>query len=755
MWWSLVERSKRRFGYPLHEDPREGADEADEFQGDTGRLRRLRSVDGSWEGSVKRVRTRTLNRATRGGGERGRRFNILFPSARPPVRVERGGASSVPCINLLRGWESRTLSKNKGPRLPYVPGLDGLRALAVIAVLLYHAGMSWIPGGFLGVEVFFVISGYLITSLLLAEYRERGRIDLKAFWLGRARRLLPALYLVLIVTLVFTVLFLPEEVAGLRSDVLAAFGYVTNWYLVFAQESYFEAVGRPSLLKHLWSLAVEEQFYLLWPILFTAGMALLRRRVLLAVVAGAVASTMLMVILYQPGVDPSRIYYGSDTRAAGLLIGAALAFLLAPGRARRRWTLVLLPDVLGLAALAALVYFCLNFGEFDPFLYQGGLALVSLVTAVLIAAIVQPYGYMSGWILGSQPLRWVGLRSYGIYLWHWPVFVVTRPQLDVSIDGVPLLAARLVLTVALAELSYRYVETPIRRGALGQAWKNLRRARRGRRRMLIGRWAGLAGTGLAFCVVLGVTVAQARPPVPPSYLSSMKAVHTEVTDARPENAGKVNSVKALSEDKKATEGTGATASTVEAGMAKAGAEKPVGRSETTVMERQKDSAAKPDLRPSPASPVTAVGDSVMLGAAGALRQEIANLGTIDAQVGLQASAAIEILRVRRAAGQLGDVVVVHLGNNGTFTSAQFDEMMGVLDGVSRVVVVNNKVPRPWEQSNDAVLAEGVSRYPNAVLVDWYGASVARPELFWEDGIHLRPEGARVYVDLVAANLVAG
>src|SRR5918992_975019 len=194
-----------------------------------------------------------------------------------------------------------------GIGLPYAPGLDGLRALAVIAVLLYHAELSWLPGGFLGVEVFFVISGYLITALLLAEHRQRGSVDLKAFWLRRARRLLPALYLLLVVTLAFAVVFLPEEVARLRNDAAAAFAYVTNWYLVFNNESYFETVGRPSLLLHLWSLAIEEQFYVLWPPLFVVGMMLLRRYTLLVALAGAAVSALLMAILYQPDVDLSRI----------------------------------------------------------------------------------------------------------------------------------------------------------------------------------------------------------------------------------------------------------------------------------------------------------------------------------------------------------------------------------------------------------------------------------------------------------------
>jgi peptidoglycan/LPS O-acetylase OafA/YrhL len=215
-------------------------------------------------------------------------------------------------------------------RLPYMPGLDGLRALAVIAVLLYHAGLPWIPGGFLGVEIFFVLSGYLITSLLLAEWQEKGSVQLKAFWLGRARRLLPALYLMLVVTLAYAVLFLPGEVAGIRSDALATLGYVTNWYLVFNHESYFEAVGRPSLLKHLWSLAVEEQFYLVWPVLFWVGISLgatrlRRRRLLVGALGGAAISVLLMAAVYVPGADPSRLYYGTDTPARVLVAGDAEA----------------------------------------------------------------------------------------------------------------------------------------------------------------------------------------------------------------------------------------------------------------------------------------------------------------------------------------------------------------------------------------------------------------------------------------------
>jgi peptidoglycan/LPS O-acetylase OafA/YrhL len=621
--------------------------------------------------------------------------------------------------------------------LPYMPGLDGLRALAVIAVLLYHAGISWLPGGFLGVEVFFVLSGYLITALLLAEWRTKGSVDVKAFWMRRARRLLPALYLLIVATLAYAVVFLPGEVAGLRNDALAAFGYVTNWYLVLGHESYFEAVGRPSLLKHLWSLAVEEQFYLVWPLVFWLGVSFgatrwRTRRVLMVALGGAAISVALMAALFVPGVDPSRLYYGTDTRAAGLLIGAALAIVWTPelrqtrsrgrscptvrgfkrdraqGRFQRRWrwTVPTLLDALGLAALGTLIFLCLRLGEFDAPLYRGGLAAVSLATAALIMAISYPQTRLGSALLGHRPLRWIGERSYGIYLWHWPVYMVTRPQLDVPFDGIPLLALRLVATVLLADLSYRYVEMPIRRGAIGRAWRSLREAR-GFKRWYVGvRYAGVVVPAVAVCAALGMAVAHAKPPETPDYLATKK-VRIEASDQAPEP------------DK-------AAGKTREAVVAGSSAQSPTGT-------------------------VTAVGDSAMLGAVDALQRKVPNLDVIDARGSRQAPEAIRVLRQLRASGKLGDVVIVHIGNNGFFAAEQFDEMMRVLSGARKVLVVNVTVPdgKSWVPNNE-MLADGVRRYPNrAVLVDWYAASAGHPEYFW-DGIHLTPRGARAYADLIAA-----
>ncbi len=639
--------------------------------------------------------------------------------------------------------------------MSYLPGLDGLRALAVIAVLLYHAGLAWMPGGFLGVEVFFVISGYLITALLLAEWRQRGKIDLKAFWMRRARRLLPALYVLLVATLAFAVLFLPGEVARLRNEALAAFGYVTNWYLIFNQESYFESVGRPSMFLHLWSLAVEEQFYLIWPALLAAGMTFFRRRTVLAyVLGGALLSVVLMAVLYQPGADPSRLYYGTDTRASGLLVGAALAFVWVPemlkirpkdvpedrrhglrtarrrGQLRHRWGWAIprLLDVAGILSLGTLVLFFLRVNEFQAFLYRGGLALVGLTTALVILIVVHPRARLGTKVLEWRPLRWIGLRSYSIYLWHWPVFMVTRPQLDVPLDGAPLLILRLAVSALLADLSYRFVETPIRRGALGRAWNSLRESEGRRRRRLGIRWAGGLVMGLTFSIALGLAIVTAQPPDNPEYLSS-KELHkgAEVKQDPAGQEAKASEPQESRKDSAATTASG-TQTPVDAGS-------PPGAS----------AVAPQNLR------VSAIGDSVMLGAADSLERRIGEIGTVqtlDAEIGLQVQDAIGILSQRQAAGQLGHTVVVDVGNNGPLSANEFDQIMRILSGAREVVFVNVKVPRRWEGPNNQVLAEGVERYPNAVLVDWYDFSSERPQFFWDDGMHLRPEGAQAYTRLI-------
>jgi peptidoglycan/LPS O-acetylase OafA/YrhL len=350
-------------------------------------------------------------------------------------------------------------------RLPYMPGIDALRAIAVLAVFAYHVGAGWMPGGFLGVDVFFVISGYLITALLLGEYRRTGHLDVLRFWLRRARRLLPAVAVMIAVTLFLAAIFIPEDIHDLRGDAVASLLYVNNWHLIFSDQSYFEQFARPSLFRHLWSLSVEEQFYLLWPLLFAAGMTLFgRRKLLYGVLAGALASTLLMVILFNPNADPLRVFYGTDTRAVGLLGGVALALVWHPNELRAGtagryagWVL----DVIGIFALAMVVRDFVRVQDFDPSLYRGGFLLLAVWTTLLVGVLAHPAARL-GRVLGTAPMVWLGLRSYSFYLWHWPILALTRPDIDVRMNHTVLALLQLGLTLLLADLSYRYVEQPFR-----------------------------------------------------------------------------------------------------------------------------------------------------------------------------------------------------------------------------------------------------------------------------------------------------
>ena len=359
-----------------------------------------------------------------------------------------------------------------GATRSYLPGLDGLRAFAVAAVMLYHAGYN-VAGGYLGVESFFVLSGFLITTLLLAEYRNTGQINITAFWRRRARRLLPALALTLAGTFIITGVLLPTELLSLAGDTVAALGYVMNWKLVFSQQSYFDVLDRPALLQHLWSLAIEEQFYLLWPILFALGMRLLRPiGFLIGVIAATILSAARMFMLYEPGVDPSRIYYATDTRASALLIGAALALVWTPlGISTVNRRLGLAFDVVGAGMLVGLLLAYDWLFEQHPLLYRGGFQLVAIATAILITATTYPGTHFLPRLLELRPLRWIGLRSYSLYLWHWPIFMVTRPGLDVPFHGWQLDLFRFGITIAVAAASYRFIELPIRKDGLAGVWK--------------------------------------------------------------------------------------------------------------------------------------------------------------------------------------------------------------------------------------------------------------------------------------------
>jgi peptidoglycan/LPS O-acetylase OafA/YrhL len=606
-------------------------------------------------------------------------------------------------------WQVR----RAGSPLGYLPGLDGIRALAVIGVLLYHGDVGGLRGGFLGVDVFFVLSGFLITSIILEEFNKCGRIDFKQFYLGRARRLLPALVLMLIVVGIATAIFYRDAAHQFASDALASIFYVNNWWYIFADQSYFAFTGRPPFLKHLWSLSVEEQFYLIWPaIAYLCVRKFGRRGVAILAAVVALLSTAWMLYLtiangYPDVADPSRAYFGTDSHISGLLVGALLATFWRPARmtAVMPKSARILGTTIGVLAFAAIIWVFVAAGEFSPWLYRGGYFGIAIVTAVLIASSTHPGLPLGRWV-GSQPWRYIGQRSYGLYLWHWPIFMVTRPMLDVALDGPALLALRLALTFAIAEASFRFIELPIRRGVIDRwvhSWRESTGPDRQRLTRIGVRVAVWSSVGV---VALGAALATAEVAVAPDVVAAIE-------DGQP------GTTEVTFDDTPIPDGSAIPA--------------PSTPSSPT---------PTPDL-----GPASAIGDSVLLGARSAVKEAIPGI-RVDASVARMPGAFIGDIRALVAAEKLAPVVVIHPGTNGVLTEKMLRNMLDQLTGYSRVVVVNADVPRVWRDPNNEVVAQVVPDYPNAVIADWFTASTGKRDYFVSDGVHLTAKGAAAYAKVI-------
>jgi peptidoglycan/LPS O-acetylase OafA/YrhL len=643
-----------------------------------------------------------------------------------------------------------------------------------------------VPGGLLGVDLFFVVSGFLITSLLIAEVQNAGRIALGAFYRRRALRLLPALAVVLFATVVMIGTFWPQEVARFRGDLVASFGYVTNWWFIVRHESYFIASGRPSPFQHLWSLALEEQFYLVWPLaLILLRRHLTTRRGLVQVgglaLAGACASAGLMAAIaiqrnLPYGADSSRVYFGTDTHAFGLLIGVAAAALLAAA-AGPLWQRSPAPrvalgmDLAGVGALALVCWAMLKATEFSPGLYRGGFFAFSLMAGVAVVAASRPGSRLEP-ALGSKALRWVGTRSYGLYLWHWPVFVFTRPQLDLPLAGIPDLVLRLGLVVALAEASYRLVERPIRSVGL-KVWLGgvlVRMSRAGEQLQAWGAWLRRGWENRAVrpapqpVAAVPAATDPPRRPIPAGQLFVAASVLASIAllvgtsshrDLAPAGwpirlayhvAAGITSSQAPPKDAR-TAGPSPTPAHQPAAPAPSSA----AASPTVPAASTPGAPQGAGSSPSPAPRTyTVIGDSVMRGALDVLKAALPG-ADVDAVEGRQASVAFDILNTLADSDRLGSDVVLHIGTNGTIQPSALDAVLARM-ATRRVLLLSVHVPRPWQDLNNRILTEAAHNHPNVHLVDWNAAASAHPEWLWPDGIHLRPEGAAAYRDLIEGAL---
>ncbi|MED1724405.1 acyltransferase family protein [Brevibacillus parabrevis] len=653
----------------------------------------------------------------------------------------------------------------------YMPGIDGLRALAVLAVIIYHLNYNWAPGGLLGVGIFFVLSGYLITDLLIAQWSRNGRLDMKDFWLRRARRLLPALLLLLVAVVASVALFSPEQMGRLRGDVWAALFYVSNWWLVFSEVSYFEKFGPPSPLGHLWSLAVEEQFYLIWPLLVALGLSLIKRRgpLVILTLGLAAVSAVLMAVMYEPGEDPSRIYYGTDTRVFALLIGAALAMMW-PSRklsttisGKARATL----DVIGCVSLAILLWAIWKTNQYDDFLYQGGLVLLSIVSAILVAVLAHPASSLAKW-MGCKPLKWLGVRSYGIYLWHYPVIVLTSPTAAAEESGafaVLRACLQVLACIVLAALSWKYMEEPIRHGALGKLWAKLGTSKQ---QGAPKRSKKILASGCAFALaVLYFGVASLTSGATAGDTSAMQKLAE--ASAAAENSGQKDHLQEQNVDAKShgpqvpvtpkkpeptqkpstqTATKPKTESKPNAGKPAQGGTAPAKNQDNSAASKQPKASEEPDVAAASGKGITAIGDSVMLDIEPYLAKLLPGI-VIDGKVGRQMAQAPDVIKALRAKGQLGSRVIIELGTNGSFSKGQLDKLLKALDGVDQVILINTRVPRPWESVVNETLAEVAAAHPNMTLIDWHSASAGKNTYFYKDGVHLNSEGARAYALLVA------
>jgi peptidoglycan/LPS O-acetylase OafA/YrhL len=615
------------------------------------------------------------------------------------------------------------------------PGLDGVRALAVLAVMGFHEGASELSGGFLGVDVFFVLSGFLITDLLVAQYDQIGRVDLKNFWARRARRLLPPLAVMLVVVSAAATVIEPSQESSLRPALLAAATYTSNWYQILHHVSYFATFGPLPPLDHLWSLAIEEQFYLVWPVVLWFGILRLngQRARVTATLLGAVMSAAAMALAYTPG-NPSLVYYGTDTHAFALLIGAALALAcplatLVSASATHMRRL----DAAGVVGLAILAWAAGHFSGSDPAVYPVGLMIAAVGSAGLVAAAASS-GVIAS-MTSLPPLRWLGIRSYGVYLWHWPVIALAGAMAGPGPTSPLLWLIETAVAIALACLSWRFIETPILQNGFRTTCRNWWRLLIDESLRPVGAHRHVVPTAVAAATLLAVAVAGygiARPPVPavPTGLLRQVAQGQRISSA-------------------------------------SRAARPATITPTATVPQQSPAAASPRESPSPASAcgpatrpakvsgwqVTAVGDSVMVASAAALESAMPGI-YIDAQVGRQMSTGLAVIQSLAANGTLRHYVVVGLGTNGTVAAAQIRQLRRIIGPDRDLILINTFGPMSWESADNAVLSAAARDRAHVVLANWHQAIAKHTRLLWPDGIHPRPSGARLYAHVVLAAVQA-
>ena len=576
--------------------------------------------------------------------------------------------------------------------IKYIPAIDGLRAVAVIAVMLYHLGVPWIPGGFLGVDLFFVISGYVITRLLLDSIQRSGGLDLRAFYKSRLRRLLPPLAFMIITTTLFIGVWAPDTIKRLLTDTPFSLLGVMNWWLVFRQADYFEAIGRPPLLQHTWSLGVEAQFYLVWPLILLLVLRQLGRKIIPAAALFIAIGSGVALFLVSLSVDSnssqgiSHVYFGTDTHSIGLFLGAALAVNWIPQNlkvdiAKRAQDVI---DGIGVFGFLGILACFLFIDQGNPTLYKIAFPLAGIFGCAIIMSVVHPASRFAP-LLQGKAILWIGERSYAIYLWHWIIFQVTRPSVDLAGASWALYALRILIVFALADISLRWVELPFRNGYIESWFRGMKyRTKKVRVRQQ---------TTLALSII--------------SVLAVTSLVSANAIAVSDRNLAKLK------------------------------------------LEITTKAEVETEIT-NPSDGLWVAGDSVILG----IRNELSNrrqVGLINAHVGRQAPELIEVLNKDKA--RMADApIIVNMGNNNRLTESEVVSIFEAIKDQPQIIVINTAVPRGWKDQNNSLIQQVASAYQNVKIVDWNKISEGHPEYFAPDGVHLVPTGISVYVDAILSEL---
>lgn len=610
----------------------------------------------------------------------------------------------------------------------YISGFDGIRTLAVIGVILYHLAPYQFQGGFLGVPIFFVVSGYLITDLLFQEWQQNERIDVIGFYIRRVKRLYPALVTLVLATTAYITLFARDLLANIRAVIMTNLLYVYNWYQVAHHESYFDKFGTQSPFTHLWSLSIEGQFYLFWPLIIIILLKFVKKKqpIFDTMIILAFISALLMAILYRTGQDPSRVYYGTDTRMFSILLGAALAVVW-PSTALRKdlpTNLRLLLDVVGGGALMLLCLMFMQMTGESALVYRGGMFFFSVLSMILVAVVAHPGADMNR-LLTNRLFTWIGKRSYGIYLYQYPVLVFFESKINVADHSFLYALIEVALILVLSDLSYRFLELPLQHFDYSKTWSTLKEFCRRDSSYGNKRWYMLIPGLIVLLAVVGATT---------GTTSGSEAKK----DTALEKTIKENDKKVAKQNKNIA--------------AKTSSSEHSSSSADTNTAKQFD-LTENEIAKAKQLQITAVGDSVLAASSTTLQEIFPNM-YVDAKVGRQVREAIPVLQSLAQSGKLANTVLLSEGTNGPYSEQELDQIMAIVGKERKLYWINVHVPtRRWQDQVNNDLKVAAKKYPNLKVIDWYTYSKNHPEWFYDDNVHPNSEGLKYYGPYVARQIL--